>query len=119
MQLLQSILYYLVPLALTVLIEGGIAALFRFKKEEKHLLFLINLLTNPLLNMVLGLIGILCGKAAPLLLVFALEAAVTLSEGALLRSLLPERKKPFLLSLLFNGASYLFGVLLFAILPIN
>ncbi len=117
-QLLQSLAYYLVPLALTVLAEGALAAFFRFKKEEQRVLFLINLLTNPLLNLALSIAAMLRGTDAPLLLVLCFEVLVTVSEGFLLRHLLPERRRPFLLSLLFNAASYLFGVVFFALFPV-
>jgi len=74
-------------------------------------------LTNPLLNMFLGIFAMLCGKAAPLALVLCLEALVVLSEGYLMRRMLPEKRYPFLLSLVYNAASYLFGVVLFSFFP--
>lgn len=114
----RAVIYYLVPLVLTVLSEGILAAFLRFKKEEQHMLFLINLLTNPLLNMITGTVSLLRGEAVPLVFVLCLEALVVLSEGLLLRRLVPERKHPFLLSLLLNAGSYLFGAALFALFPV-
>ena len=79
--------YYAVPLILTILIESGAAYLCGLKKEEQHALLLCNLLTNPLLNLILYAKHYATGTGVSLPAVLLLEAAVVLGEGFLLRPL--------------------------------
>ena len=68
--------YYAVPLILTILIESGAAYLCGLKKEEQHALLLCNLLTNPLLNLILYAKHYATGTGVSLPAVLLLEAAV-------------------------------------------
>ena len=107
--------YYAVPLILTILIESGAAYLCGLKKEEQHALLLCNLLTNPLLNLILYAKHYATGTVS-LPAVLLLEAAVVLGEGFLLRQLCGKQRRYFALSLLFNTFSYGTGLLLAAML---
>lgn len=99
-------------LALTILIEGALAALLFGRWHAVYATLLCNLLTNPLVNLILLFVLRLSpGLYVPALSV--LELCVVLGEGLLLRKLLP---RPFpralAVSLLLNAASFGAGLLL-------
>ena len=112
-ELLFTLAYYAVPLALTILIEAGAAYLCGLKqKEEQHALLLCNLLTNPLLNLILYIRQYAVGSPFPFPVLLLFEALVAFAEGCMLRCLCEKRRRYFALSLLFNAISYGAGLLL-------
>lgn len=100
-------------LALTLALELTGAALLGIRKGKDFLLLtLVNVLTNPLLGLILDGIYLGLGIFPGWYIMLPLEAAVVLAEGALLRGRLAwDKWDPFLLSLLLNGISYLGGIL--------
>ena len=112
-ELLFTLAYYAVPLALTILIEAGAAYLCGLKqKEEQHALLLCNLLTNPLLNLILYIRQYTAGSPFPFPVLLLLEVLVAFAEGCMLRRLCEKRRSYFSLSLLFNALSCGAGLLL-------
>lgn len=115
MAILQALLNYLVPLMLTIALEASAAALlFRYNKQEQRALLLCNLLTNPVLNLLLLVYLALAGVSAPLLVIIVLEVAVWLSEAYLMRRFVqtPLRKSYLLPMLAINAVSYACGLIL-------
>lgn len=105
---------YLLALLLTLAIEGGVAWLFGFRKGRFQLVVaMINLITNPALNVFLLILAGL-GVDVTLRLVVPLEILVVLAEWLLLVYVFGNPKgRLFAFSLLANAASFLAGVLLF------
>jgi hypothetical protein len=105
---------YLLALLLTLVIEGGVAWLFGFRKGPSQLVVaLINVITNPALNILLLVLAWL-GMNVTLWLVLPLEILVVLAEwGLLVYAFGSSKGKLFILSLVANAASFLAGVVLF------
>jgi hypothetical protein len=105
---------YLLALLLTVAIEGGIAWLFGFRTGRSQLgMAMINVMTNPVLNLLLLLLAWL-GVQVTLLLVVFLEVSVVAAEWGLLVYVFGGPKgRRFALSLAANTASFLAGVSIF------
>ena len=96
---------------LTVAIECGLACIFRSAKLV-YAVFLCNLLTNPLLNLLLILYRQFVSSRYGWLLA-ALEIAVLFGEAALIRAMTgAPYSRTLLQSLLFNGGSFLIGLML-------
>ena len=106
-------LVFLVELALTVLIEGSVIFLLFTRWDYLYHSVLVNLLTNPALNLGL-LIAVTYGGTAyyqPLLLLG--ETLVILIEAWIYRYLGDFKfPKALLVSLLLNGLSFGLGLLL-------
>ena len=100
---------FLSALISTIIIELAVAS-FIFKIKNKDDLFVIvlaNAITNPLINYVN-----LCFKLDNASIVFA-ESIVVLVEAYIYKKYLSNKTNPFVLSLLANISSYLFGVIYF------
>ena len=103
-------------LLLTVLIEGALVLIFVRKKETLYHSVLVNMLTNPLVNLVL----ISWGSFVPLPIVpfyyivtAILEIAAVITEWLLYYKMGDFGiKKAFFASFLLNAASYSFGLLI-------
>lgn len=109
---MQVLLHILLALILTLIIECGLSLIFR-SKQLTYAVFLCNVLTNPLLNLLLLLCLIFFGEVCYFVVLGTLEVMVVFVEALLIRSLTDYRPpKAFLLSLLFNGASFCVGLLL-------
>lgn len=105
----------LAALALTELIEVPLGLAFFRERRAVLPLFLVNLLTNPLLNAILSAVTFLSPYAALRTAVLVLsEIAVVPAEGVLLHAMLGcPRRKAFLVSLFTNAASFTVGLLIF------
>lgn len=108
---MNSLFALLVAFAVTVLIECGIAALFKSKRLV-YVVFLCNLLTNPVLNFALVLYFDYIGYNGYWLLFACLEISVLFVEAAIIKWLMEySYRKATALSLLFNGSSFLVALL--------
>ncbi|MDO4616736.1 MAG: hypothetical protein Q4B03_04685 [Lachnospiraceae bacterium] len=95
---------------ITLVYENAVAALWGLREKRAYLVvFLVNTLTNPLLNVLLRQIGQHYSYDSYRLAVPVLEVLIWAAEGFLFRRFLPEIRHPFLFSLSLNAASYLFG----------
>lgn len=100
----------LLPLVLTIIIEGLAAYFLGYKKRSQILaITAINAITNPLINIVYQSCF---HNSFPALLV--LELAVVLVEWALLIFVWKSRefRKLFFLSLIINASSFIIGLIL-------
>jgi len=110
------ILYFLIILLITILIEVPIAWLLGVRKKEEAVgVVLVNVITNPLANYCLitnSRQGFIVENNTAVLI---LEILVIIIEWRLLSYVWPQRKKYFWLSisLAINLASFLFGFILF------
>lgn len=110
------LLSFLKAFLLTALIEAAVMFLLFRKPRFSYYTFLCNLLTNPLLNLLL-LLGVYWGGVqayVPLLVV--LEIMAVFAEAVILRMLAKFAwPKAIWVSALLNGASLLAGLLLNAL----
>ncbi len=105
---------YLLALFLTLIIEGSIAYLMGLRGRDYVLaVALINVITHPILNYLLFVLGYLNINAS-LMLIVLLEILVVIVEWRLLVYIFRSPKTRFLItSILANTASFLAGLLLF------
>lgn len=101
-------------LILTILIESAAAATIGVRKKHDYLnIFLVNVITNPVLVALTSLTGYFYGYEPYLALVIIGETGVFVTEGLIYRKALIYRKiNPFLVSLILNGTSYLSGLVI-------
>ena len=105
---------YILALLLTLAIEAGVAWLFGFRSLRSQLtVALVNVITNPILNVLLLLLAWL-GVDVTLWLISLLEVSVVAAEwGLLVYAFGKPKGRLFALSLAANAASFLAGILLF------
>lgn len=94
---------FVLPLALTLVLEGIIALIWGLRRRELLLFTLVNVLTNPAAVLLHALFP---GWAVTA----ALEAGVVLAEGALYRRLGDTIRRPWLFSLCANAFSFCMGL---------
>lgn len=110
--MIESVLRSLgTSLLLTLVIELLLALLLGVRKGKDFLLiFLVNVITNPLIGILLDVYYVYVA-APPFWLIAVLEVGVVLGEWALYRGRLEYRKlPPFVFSLILNASSYLIGL---------
>ncbi len=100
---------FLLPLALTLMLELPVAFLWGLRGKNILLCILVNILTNPLAN----LIHLFFPFAWVTL---AIECAVVGGEGLCYKACGDEIKRPVLLSFAANALSFLVGWLILAYL---
>ena len=98
----------LLALFLTLILELLFALLWGIRNDGLLMVFLMNLLTNPAVNLLHEMAGILLGWQG-FWLVLVLEAAAILAEGLCCRGLV---RHPWLFAILVNLFSYGIGELL-------
>ena len=107
--------YFILPLVLTVLIEGLVGMLFKLSKKQ-HLYFaIINVATNLTVNLVMYFYRRFFDFPEAYIVLF-LEATVVAVEWLLIKAMTAEKRHWLLFSVLANAASYLFGILVLPIL---
>ena len=102
-----------VSLLLTELFEFVSAFLLGARVLRDFLLvFLVNLVTNPVVGLLFDGVWLFCGRLPPWYLILAAEAAAVVAEALLYRNRLEYKKlPPILFSLILNFISYFGGVL--------
>ena len=108
---LAAILYFLIPLALTILIEALAGVAFRMIKKEQLSLLLVNIVTNLTVNLLLYLDRLLF-PAHIVWVVAMLEIAAITAEWLLLRALCGGKRNWLVFSLACNAASFSAGLAL-------
>lgn len=106
--LLFILMYFLLPLGATVIIESIVAFILRFDKEEQHCLLMLNIITNPAVS-ALQLVCVYNNIAGPVTLAI-MELAVFAVEGWVLSR--RYGRKYWLYALLINAASCGLGLLI-------
>ncbi len=111
---INFLLYMLVCLILTIAIELFVALILKVKDKIDIInIVLVNILTNPLVVSVVNLISSNYGKKLSYIVLIFLEISAVLVEGYLYKKYLKyDRINPYLLSLILNVCSYLFGLLI-------
>lgn len=101
-------------LGLTLLLEIPAALILGLRRKEDILLVgLVNILTNPIIVLILNLFFLFTASPPPWFLILPLEVFAVLTEGFIYQKGLSYRRiHPFLLSLILNGISYFGGLLL-------
>ena len=105
---------YAIAFLLTVVLEVGVAWLLGYRKRaEVAAVFWVNVFSHPLVNFLIGLVGVLRSAAVTPHEILIFEVGVVIVEWRLLCFALPQRPKMRLLvlSLLMNGVSYSFSLL--------
>lgn len=106
----------LAALGLTIAVEGAAMLLFTRRWRFVYYSLLVNLLTNPLLNLVLLFVARSGSLPLYYVVLAALEVAVVFGEGALYAKLCGwAGKKALVVSLILNALSYGLGALVFGI----
>ena len=108
-----TLIYYAVPLLLTIAIEAGVAYICGIKqRKEQRMLLLCNLLTNPLLNLALYAKQYFSGIPFPFYVLLLFELLIVFAESFLLHFLCGAKNRRFLpVSFLCNAASFGVGLL--------
>lgn len=89
------------------------ALILKYRKTDILIVFLVNILTNPLLNSIVNFIELSCGRNGRRIVLVLGEVLVLIIEGFIYKYSLDRKKiNPFLLSLILNGISLGIGLLL-------
>lgn len=97
----------------TELIELFFAFLIGIKKKDSIFVFLVNVLTNPLVVSISFFIQLRYGVLIKRCIMFILEGVILFLEGFIYSKVLDYKKRsPYLISALLNGASYFLGLLI-------
>ena len=114
----EALLGFIGALVLTEAIECLLALLFRSRRLV-YAVFLVNLLTNPVVNLALALWVTVVGRQGIWWLIAVLEITVVLVEARLLMVLTGCSGRAALArSLLFNAVSFGVGLVVFPLFPI-
>ena len=111
---IHFLLYMLICLLLTIVIELTIALILGIRKKLDIInIILVNILTNPLVVSLTNLISINHGKTISYVFLAIFEIIVVFVEGYIYKKYLSFKKiNPFLLSFILNLSSYLIGLLI-------
>lgn len=106
---------FVLALFYTIIIELLVAFLFGFRKKTEIIaIILVNLVTNPILNYLLLVIGYSSLFGISQIFIVFLELIVVLVEWKLLVFVLQDKpKRLLLLSIAMNLCSYMAGFLIF------
>lgn len=107
-----------ISLSLTIVIECFLAFLFGVRKKSDYgLIVLVNILTNPLVVSISFFTAIRFGTYTKRNVVFFLELFAVIAEGFIYKRMLDYKKlKSYLFSILLNGASYFWGIIINALI---
>jgi len=105
----------LIPFILTEAIELSVAFIFGFRKKDELLAVgLVNLVTNPILNLVIDTYYLLSNQSLNIIWILLAEIAVVLIEWKLIAYALKDKSREILvLSTAMNACSFLAGFLIF------
>ncbi len=111
--LISTNLLFIFALSLTIIIEWGLSFIFLKQKNDRKVVILAQILTNPALNLLLFLNNVFF-KFNSYILLGILEISVTIIEAIVYKKYLSEETKtnPLILSLLLNFASLSVGLLI-------
>ena len=103
----------IISLTITLVIELTIAFILKYRGKYLLNVFLVNIMTNPLLNSSIVAINYYYGLKTRNIMLYGFEVLVVIIEGFIYQKYLERRKiNGFLLSLILNIASYGLGLLL-------
>ena len=103
----RIILYSLI---ITLIIECLIGLILGYRKKDLLNIFLVNVLTNPLLNAIVGSVNYYFGLRVRTIVLIILEIIVVIIEGFIYYKYFERRKiNPYIVSLILNITSYGLG----------
>lgn len=103
----------IISLTITLIIELTIAIILMYRKKDLLNVFLVNVLTNPLLNSLVVGINYYFGLKWRNISLIILEIIVIVGEGYIYQKYLERRKiNGYILSLILNLSSYFIGSLI-------
>ncbi|MDO5439147.1 MAG: hypothetical protein Q4F09_03855 [Erysipelotrichaceae bacterium] len=105
-------MFFLKPLLLTLVFECGLATVLRVRGKDLLLVFLVNLITNPLLSLTAAILySRLSVHKTNLVIYLLLEPLIILAEAWIYRHCLSQKRNALLLSVLLNCFAILGGIL--------
>ncbi len=106
----EAAAFLLKPWLATLFLEMAAAVLWGVRgKKNFCVVFWVNTLTNPLLNLVLLYLGARYPYHLYRWMLYGMEVLIWFSEGLLFRKFLKQVRHPFLFSLCLNGTSFFLG----------
>lgn len=100
-------------LLITIVVECGVALILGYRKRDLLNVFLVNVLTNPLLNSIVIYINVYYGLKYRNIALYVFEVLVVFIEGFIYYKYLDKRKiNGYLLSLILNVSSYVIGLII-------
>ena len=111
---LPFLLIMLICLISTIIVELLISLLLGIRNKRDILnIVLANCLTNPLVVSITNIVNVYIGYNESYIVLYILELLVVIVEGLLYKKYLIYKKiNPFIISLILNLCSYLFGLLI-------
>ena len=105
---------FILCLVVTIMVEGIVIFIKYGRRDYAYYSLLCNVLTNPMLNLLLCLLVLVLGSEIYILALIILEIIVVIVEAYVYKILCNFSKKEALkLSLLLNVSSYLIGLIMF------
>lgn len=100
-------------LLITLVIECLIGLILGFRKKDLLNIFLVNVLTNPLLNAITGSVNYYFGLRIRTIVLIILEIIVVVTEGFIYYKYFERRKiNPYIVSLILNISSFGLGMII-------
>ena len=113
MQICDMPIVMLRSLIITIFIETTIAFVLRYRKKDLINVILVNILTNPLVNCLTIFVNVYYGKNMRTTTLVILEIFAFITEGYIYKKYLHKQKpNGFLLSLILNISSLIFGIII-------
>ncbi len=111
---LPFLLIMFICLISTIIVELLISLLLGIRNKRDILnIVLANCLTNPLVVSITNIVNVYIGYNESYIVLYILELLVVIVEGLLYKKYLIYKKiNPFIISLILNLCSYLFGLLI-------
>lgn len=111
------IIHMLIALILTDLIESATAFALGYRGLQIYIvILLINIITNPALNLIMQVVYLFFNRKMAIGWVLFLEILVVVLEWRILVYVYPKRSKQMLcMSAVMNAASYVGGIIIFGI----
>lgn len=102
----------IISLTLTLVFELGVGLLLKYRGKDLINIFLVNVLTNPLLNSIIVAINYYYGLKVRNISLIILEILVVIIEGFIYQKYLEKRNiNGYLLSIILNIASFGLGLI--------
>ena len=105
-------MFFIKPLLLTLVFECALAVLLGMRGKDLLLVFLVNLVTNPLLSLTVAVLRLhLSVHRTNLVIYLLLEPLIILAEAWIYQRCLNQKRNALQLSLLLNCFAILGGIL--------
>lgn len=110
---MEMLKWMAICLTLTIIIETTVAFILKLRKTDLLIVVLVNILTNPLVVSMSHYFNIKYGHNGYTYSLITLELLTFITEGLIYKYNLDNKKiNPFIISLILNLTSYLFGLII-------